>query len=941
MKRKKTMKTKVLCSLVGLVLVAGAASVYVVRADSETNSLGMTLVRVEAGTFPMGSEISRALWNEQPVHEVTISQPFSIMETEVTVEQFRRFRKDFEGTSAFAPYAAGVSWADAVAFAEWLSKKEGKPYRLPTEAEWEYMARAGSDDASTAVRELDQPNAWGVKNMLSGPREWCHDWFGEYPAESQVDPVGPASGSTRIVRGGALDIEERNFLKIDFARPQSRLGIAPSFGPHPRRETARTPEAGSGLIGVWYYNLDLTDPQEATVITRMDNNWSNDPRGARSWSARWRGEIEGPYTGEVTFSVTTASPFRLEIGGQVVIDAWETAAPASGTITMTKGEKQPVVLLFARKGRGVRFRVEWSWSGQESVVVPADAVSYSAENDRLARSEAKTPDAPGFHAIGFRLVQAEMPKTAPRPVAPTLVELGVKQDASNVAQGPDLSRPYFRKRYYLPTPPENSPNEAIDAVALHPSFRRHQHSPGVTVLPNGDVLLVIYTSYREYEPGVSLIASRLRLGADQWDMPSRVFDFVGANDHCPLPWNDRGTVHFFWGSPKLEFGGFPFQWTSTTDNGVTWQPTRFPDFVSEIGSHSRQPINSAFRDEKGRIYLSSDGSGGESLLWASDDDGETWFDTGGRSAGRHTTFALLEDGRILGMGGKNTDIDGFMPKAVSRDGGKTYEVSKTPFPRIGSNQRPTILRLRSGRLFFASDFILLNNGSQPEGLDQLGSYAALSEDEGETWHIKRLIGAQPHERQSIADRMKGPTLGYAVATQGPNGMIHLIATMTNPCLHFEMNEAWILDGPTAERPDSELMASTATAVSDVKTYEQHYPGGALKGSWSGGVADDGRYLLHGTETWYYEDGKKQWEVRYELGRKVGTETHWSPEGQTVWSWEHGEDGKSVWTQYWPNGEKKAESSWSNFMADGDARRWGPSGQLMSEVTFRRGQMQRR
>jgi hypothetical protein len=424
-------------------------------------------------------------------------------------------------------------------------------------------------------------------------------------------------------------------------------------------------------------------------------------------------------------------------------------------------------------------------------------------------------------------------------------------------------------------------------------------------------------------------------------MPSRVFDFVGANDHCPLPWNDRGTVHFFWGNPKLEYGGFPFQWTSTTDNGITWQPTRFPDFVSEIGSHSRQPINSAFRDPKGRMYLSSDGSGGESLVWASDDDGQTWIDTGGRSAGRHTTFALLKDGRLLGMGGKNTDIDGFMPKAISSDGGKTYEVSKTPFPRLGSNQRPTILRLRSGRLFFAGDFVHLNTGSQPEGISHLGSYAALSEDEGETWHIKKLIGVQPHERQDIADRMKGPTLGYAVATQGPNGMIHLIATMTNPCLHFEMNEAWILDGPTAERSNEELMASTASSMGEVKTYEERDPSGALKGTWSGGVADDGRFLLHGTETWYYEDGKKQWEVRYELGRKVGTETHWSPDSQPVWSWEHAEDGTSVWTQYWPNGEKKAESTWRNFMADGEARRWDPSGELASKVTFRRGQMQRR
>ena len=154
-----------------------------------------------------------------------------------------------------------------------------------------------------------------------------------------------------------------------------------------------------------------------------------------------------------------------------------------------------------------------------------------------------------------------------------------------------------------------------------------------------------------------------------------------------------------------------------------------------------------------------------------------------------------------------------------------------------------------------------------------------------------------------------------------------------------MNEAWILEGPTAERPDQELMASSASRVSDVKSYEERYPGGRLRGSWSGGLGDDGRFLMHGTQTWYYEDGTKQWEMRYELGRKVGTETHWSPDGRIVWSWEHAPDGKSAWTQYWPNSQKKAESSWRRFEADGPARRWDRSGKLVSEVNFRRGQME--
>jgi len=120
-----------------------------------------------------------------------------------------------------------------------------------------------------------------------------------------------------------------------------------------------------------------------------------------------------------------------------------------------------------------------------------------------------------------------------------------------------------------------------------------------------------------------------------------------------------------------------------------------------VGPHSKQPINTAFRDKDGVMYVANDAAGGTSVLWASHDNGKTWYDTQGRSAGRHTTYVLLKDGSILGMGGKNTDIDGFMPKAISRDGGKTWKKDKTQFCALGSNQRPSILRLQSGRLFFA------------------------------------------------------------------------------------------------------------------------------------------------------------------------------------------------------------------------------------------------
>ena len=135
---------------------------------------------------------------------------------------------------------------------------------------------------------------------------------------------------------------------------------------------------------------------------------------------------------------------------------------------------------------------------------------------------------------------------------------------------------------------------------------------------------------------------------------------------------------------------------------------------------------------------------------------------GGRSAGRHTNYALLKDGRILALGGKNTDIDGYMPQAVSSDGGKTWTVSKTVFPALAVNQRPSLLRLKSGRLFVASDY-QKHKGVQPAGVTEKGSFVALSDDDGATWRIKKLEAAQPHESASFYNGSN--TVGYSVTRQ--------------------------------------------------------------------------------------------------------------------------------------------------------------------------------
>jgi hypothetical protein len=735
----------------------------------------MQLVQLPPGSFAMGS--TNGDWDEQPVHKVRISRSFLMSATEVSLEAYQQFRP-LHSLAASSGAVTGVSWHDAMAFCRWLSEKEGKSYRLPTEAEWEYACRL--NDAGTNAGGL------GLMQMLEPVPEWCLDWFGAYQPDQQLDPVGPDSGWARTVRGDKLDDSKhllRGKKEDDYRRPANRAGMAPAFG------AGEQPEDDS---------------------------------------------------------------------------AW-----------------------------------------------------------------------PGRHSIGFRVVQAEMPKTKPFPAELSFVQYGVKQTTAADARehGPDPAKPYFRKRFLLPTPPENCDRRSIDAAGLHPSFCGHNHSPAVEVMPNGDVLMVIFTSWTEYEPEMSIMAARLRFGADEWEMPSYFVDFPDTCDNCPLMWTEGKEVRLFWAN-TCAVGAYPFQWITSGDSGATWKEPKFPRFTTPIGPHSRQPINTALRDRAGTIYVSSDAVGANSLLWVSEDGMRTWQDFGGRTGGRHTTFAILGNGHtLLGMGGKNSDLNGYMPKSISQDGGKTWQVSATTFPAYGANQRPCLLRLRSGRIFFCGDFQRID-GAAPGSVTNRGAFAALSEDEGQTWRVKRLPGTQPHENPR--NHGGADTIGYSVARQAPNGVIHLITTMNRPCLHFELNESWILAEETAKPDPARLMANTANAIHNVRRYVENYASGNLSVVWHAGLGNDGRYLLHGKEIWYDANGGKQYEATFELGRKLGSETFYRADGSKAWQWQHSADGISTWTQWWVGSRKKSQSTWRDFHADGPAKRWDVHGNLISSVDFQKG-----
>lgn len=203
----------------------------------------------------MGS--SGGAWDEQPVREVTITRPFHISATEVTNAQYEQFRaehKQVRGKLGFSRHdqdaVVFVNWHDAVAFCRWLSDREGRPYRLPTEAEWEYVCRAGTttaycmgdtlpaqyqknatecwfpgqrtehDGVSLRVGQTP-PNPWGVFDMHGNVEEWCLDWYGPYDAAVQTDPVGRATGDFRVTRGGS------HSTTAEFLRSSNRSGTLP------------------------------------------------------------------------------------------------------------------------------------------------------------------------------------------------------------------------------------------------------------------------------------------------------------------------------------------------------------------------------------------------------------------------------------------------------------------------------------------------------------------------------------------------------------------------------------------------------------------------------------------------------------------------------------------------------------------------------------------
>jgi formylglycine-generating enzyme required for sulfatase activity/predicted Ser/Thr protein kinase len=250
--------------------------------SGELNSIGMLMVLIPKGEFRMGSPVGEdGRDDDENQVSVTISRDFEMSAHEVTVGQVLQWLNDAAGTfedewieldSQYCPVKRSgrrfvlsgnsfgqsddqpmveISWLGATAFCEWLSGKEGRTYRLPTEAEWEYAYRAGTttayywgDDArklgdhawhdgnsNGATHPVGQklPNNWGLFDMSGNVWEWTADWY-DVPLRGGTDPRGPSSGSGRSGRGGSWRYSARYCrYSARYCRSAFRFWYTPSL----------------------------------------------------------------------------------------------------------------------------------------------------------------------------------------------------------------------------------------------------------------------------------------------------------------------------------------------------------------------------------------------------------------------------------------------------------------------------------------------------------------------------------------------------------------------------------------------------------------------------------------------------------------------------------------------------------------------------------------
>lgn len=412
--------------------------------------------------------------------------------------------------------------------------------------------------------------------------------------------------------------------------------------------------------------------------------------------------------------------------------------------------------------------------------------------------------------IGFRIVIGPAP-TGPLLPAPTTKrrwQKDVRTLPFDWTPKVDMAKPYFGE-------PEPFVKLPANIGKNGPLFDDHNHDPAIAALPNGDLLVIWYTTMQETGRELAIAASRLRQGQTQWDEADLFWDTPGKNDHAPALFLAKDGTLFHWNGLSVGTGWSDLVLIQRTsrDNGVTWSPAKI---IAPGHQWRHMPIPSPLQLADGTLILPCDASPnaeGGSAVQISRDNGKTWTDPGkdqaapqfvegGRGAwiaGIHAAIDARTDNRIVALGRQNS-IDGHMPMSISTDQGRSWTYSASPFPPINSGQRALLRKLKDGPLMLISftpdsEFKDAGDGT----FHGSGMFVALSEDGGKTWPTmklltdgkKRSLDGRGWTRQFTMDATHAEPKGYLAATQSPDGMIHLISSG----IHYQFNLAWIRTMP--------------------------------------------------------------------------------------------------------------------------------------------------
>lgn len=237
--------------------------------SSRINTLGMKFVRIEAGEFFMGPAYTHSLW-PHAAHRVRLTRPFYVCATETTNDQYALLNAGHTPNARFSPEGecpvVDLGWDQIQTFCRELSRRESAVYRLPTEAEWEYVCRAGtpsphrfcfgddverlaqyswysrSRDRAAPVAML-KANAWGLYDIHGNVLELVNDWFSNdaYKETAErtvaVDPQGPSTGLNHTLRGGDWYMKDVRGCECGFRLPWPPISVRWREGEPRLRET--------------------------------------------------------------------------------------------------------------------------------------------------------------------------------------------------------------------------------------------------------------------------------------------------------------------------------------------------------------------------------------------------------------------------------------------------------------------------------------------------------------------------------------------------------------------------------------------------------------------------------------------------------------------------------------------------------------------------------